>query len=764
MERSTVAERILQWTVLATIFLAPFFFVPAAWITVSQSKAALLAVSVALVLAAGCIAAYSRGYVRVPRSPLLFALMLVPLAYAASAVFSGAGAHSFVGGNGEQDTVAIIALYVAFALGVVGVASRSAQRLEEVLAALVAGAGAMLVLGAAHLFFPALSFGGALSIPAATAAGSWQDTAILLGLFAYLSAALFASPRVRNPALRGVYAAIGLGSAFLLVVAQSQMAWMGLACVSAVHALYAWRSSSMAPAAGQWRAQAGVFVAVAILSAAFGIGGSYLYPHLPQALQVPHVDVRPSWEGTYEVGKSVFSEPKNIFFGSGPGTFPRAWGMYKSTSVNSTQFWDAEFYSGVGFVPTSIVTEGLLGLLSWAAVAASLLASAYSFLRVRMPASPLAMPGAAAVFGALYLAAFHVLYPPGITVSMIAFSLFAAVVASEWLRGGAHARFWHLSAATMRGKGVLLGAAAATCLILACVLATGRALVSDASVNRAIVAYSRGGDLASASRFVGFALAAAPENDRAHRAAVELGILQMAQVASAGTDNPAVAAQLRETLSKTINHGLAAIQADGSDYQNWLSLAELYGQLLGAGVEGAGERARAAFEEAQRRNPTNPVPLLGLARVELAEGNVSAARADLEQAIALKKDFAAAWFLLSQAEAQNGDMAKARSYAATAVQLVPEDPLGWYNLGAMLYADRAYEGAVPVLERAVALQNGYANALLLLGLSYYRVGRTGDALEKLREAQRLNPGDTALSEAIGAIANGKDPFAPGEGR
>ena len=64
-----------------------------------------------------------------------------------------------------------------------------------------------------------------------------------------------------------------------------------------------------------------------------------------------------------------------------------------------------------------------------------------------------------------------------------------------------------------------------------------------------------------------------------------------------------------------------------------------------------------------------------------------------------------------------------------------------------------------MLERAVGLRNDYANALFLLGVSYYKLGRLEDASSSLNTVAALNPDDVGLAGIIANLNAGRDPFA-----
>jgi tetratricopeptide (TPR) repeat protein len=215
---------------------------------------------------------------------------------------------------------------------------------------------------------------------------------------------------------------------------------------------------------------------------------------------------------------------------------------------------------------------------------------------------------------------------------------------------------------------------------------------------------------------------------------------------------------LQKTLTETIDHGLAAISIDRVDYQNWLTLAVLYQELAGVGIEGAYEQAQTAYTSARNENPTNPVPVFRLAQLETARGNRGAAISNLDAALVIKPDFAPAHFLRSQLLAQDQRLEDAVASAVAVVQLVPGDPLGWYNLGVILYMGRSFNEAGAAFVQAVTLQPDYSNALFMLALTFHQVGQPEQAIQAMSRVVELNPTDTTVPAMIENIQGGKDPF------
>ena len=91
--------------------------------------------------------------------------------------------------------------------------------------------------------------------------------------------------------------------------------------------------------------------------------------------------------------------------------------------------------------------------------------------------------------------------------------------------------------------------------------------------------------------------------------------------------------------------------------------------------------------------------------------------------------------------------------------MVPTDPIGWFNLGYILYTGKSYENAVASLERAASFAPDYANAMFILGLSYNALGRTDDAIIVIQRVAALNTSETWLAQLIANMREGKDPFA-----
>lgn len=739
-----------RWILIGFVVLLPIFVLPFGWVLVAQSKGLLAALALILAVIFWVAGSVSEGIIRVPKSALLVAAALLPIAYITSAVVSKASWSSYVGDATSVDTVAAVVLFYVLLFVVASLwCDRSAA---PILRAVIVGGWVLVLFSMARLLVPEwTTFGGAFSGTATSALGSWHDLGIFLVFLSFvcITMADVISQKLYVRAL--AYMPVGI-SGFLLVIINFKDVWYGAALLfglcGLLLAMFLWKSGS------SWRdvllGKAGVFIAIAIVTLGLGYGGAWIEGRLPTSLRIVNLEVRPSWQGTIAVGERALSG-RDLFFGTGPNTFARDWHLYKPRGVNDTEFWGVDFASGIGTVPTSVVTVGLFGALAWGLIMALLVAMVFR-RDVRGDTFALSL-----VALTIFFAAYEVLYTPGIALSLFAFLFFALMVA-------------HRAFATDSRWNVPLGVEsvrAGMALALVCVVAlvsigmgvqTVRRLVSDTMVSRGIIEYRTTGNMNAAVRYVMAANATYPQSDRARRASVELGLLQLRALVADGVKTEEEQKALQEVLSQTIGRALSATAADARDYQNWLMLAELYGDLAGSRIEGAEANARDAYARARETNPTSPLPVLGLAKLELVLGNSDAARGLLIEAIALKPNLPMVHFLLSQIEAGSGNFGLAQESAATVAELVPEDALAWYNLGAILYAAKNYSSAISALERAMALQADYANALFVLALSYYELSDEEKALEALEHLQTLDPSSDIPPRAIKNIKKGRAPL------
>lgn len=759
MENSTSKlDRIAQWCMVLLIGLLPIFFIPITWITTVQAKSSLIAVILVIATLVWTIARFKEGSIKLPSSLVLAAGLLMPLVYALSVMVSGVGQLSLVGTGVEQDTLAFVfILYAALVLSAL-IFSNAPRAGVKAIRSLFVGGFLLVVLEIVHFAFPGLNLGAVLAGQTGNAFGNWNEFAILLGLFIVLGTALRNTEAARGM-WRYLFDAVSLISVFFLIIANFFDVWTavgiaGLVAILVQHFASRAQPGNSAPQLGPKR----VWIALVVLALFSMLFGSFVTNVLPARIRVANIEARPSLQGTIAIGQQSLTEPSSLFFGAGPNTFSREWGLYKPASINQSDYWNTNFTSGVGTIPTSFVTTGIFGIIAWILFALALILAAVRAL-VRHGKGAGNLYATSFGIASAFLLSFYLLYVPGPALSTVVFLSIGLLVAFSAQAGltGTHT-------VTLRGNGWKGTAAIAGLVffgivtVLACV-GISRVLVAEMILNRGVVTYNETQDTEAASRFVSSSLSVFPSNARAHRVGIQLGLAQLQQlIAKADPKDEAARTKLQEVLKQTIQHGLDAVAINGTDYQNWLELAGLYQQLAGVKVEGAFENARAAYERARKENPLSPLPLLQLAQLELIAENTDVALQDLAAAVELKPDLAAAYYMASQIYASKEDYKNAIPAATRAAQYGRNDPLGWYNLGAISYAGADYATAAAAEEQALTQNPQYANAMYILGLSYYELKRPDDSLKVFEALNQLSPDQKVVTDIIANLKDGKAPI------
>ena len=78
---------------------------------------------------------------------------------------------------------------------------------------------------------------------------------------------------------------------------------------------------------------------------------------------------------------------------------------------------------------------------------------------------------------------------------------------------------------------------------------------------------------------------------------------------------------------------------------------------------------------------------------------------------------------------EKNDVEHAKQYYDKVLEYHPDNAIAINNIGATYMERKDYEGALPYLEKAMAIDDKYANSYYGLALCYYKLGRIEDAFE-----------------------------------
>ncbi|HET7930228.1 MAG TPA: tetratricopeptide repeat protein [Rhodanobacteraceae bacterium] len=204
-----------------------------------------------------------------------------------------------------------------------------------------------------------------------------------------------------------------------------------------------------------------------------------------------------------------------------------------------------------------------------------------------------------------------------------------------------------------------------------------------------------------------------------------------------GKTTSALAARVVEQLQRGDNAGAEAqARKLRETVPDDSELARLHGialLLLGRNAE-----ARAALEDALRRDPANTDAMSNLASAMLAAGDAAGAVAMLEQAVQIRPGDAALQNNLGNALRAAGDDARAHERYLAALALAPEHIGAICNLAAAELSLGMLADAEARLRAAIATQP-HPQALLLLGHVLHRAQRYAEAQAAYEQGAPLAP-------------------------
>jgi tetratricopeptide (TPR) repeat protein len=752
-----------------TFVAALFIFVPSMPVLFVPVKTFLLAAGALITLALYILARLARGNVIFPSSSLIGVIWLPVVAYALSATFSGTPFAGALWGTAlEPDTL-------GFMLVVAGLGTLSAlalRRPEQYRAFLRVGAyafcalaflqAAIIIIGRAAPNILSSSF---------SPIGSFDHMASLLGLGVISILITLRFVELSSRTYRALLAG-GAVALFSLAIANSSLVWTLIALVSLglfVEAVMRRGPKTVdaeldetilmdeSPLESDEGNHSLVLPLATLAVALFFLIGGTLGGALAQAFNVNSTSVRPSWQSTLSVAKKTYAI--SPVFGSGPGTFGVEWLKYRDASLNSTVFWNVDFTSGIGFIPTSFVTTGILGVLAWFGLLALFIALGLRTLILRTPQDPFVRYVAIVSFvSALYLFSIALFDLPNATILALTFIFAGLFISTTRYAAGGRQRGIVFSRSPRLGFIIVFSL---TILLLSSVVAAYSLVARSVAVTRlasANVAASSG-NLALAEQNAQSSLSFVP-SAAAYQIRAVIANAQLNKIATDSTMEKSAAQQAYQAaLSAGIDAALTATNLNPSDYRSWLALGDLYAQAVPLNVSGAYESAKTAYEKARALNPTDPRIPYTFAQLNIAHKDTKAAQEDLKAAITLKQDYTSAIFLLSQLQVQDGNVKDALTSALAANYFTPNNPNILFQIGILSAAAGDNATAATALEAAVAANQQFANARYFLSAVYAKQGNIQKAREQMQAIADMSVDNAeAVAAQLSALGAGKNPF------
>jgi len=766
VKKESIFDKISFGLLLLVTFLAPIFFVPMAFISTQFGTSLLFAFGVILALLVYIISALYYGELNLPNPSkyILGVMALVPIVYTLAGVANGFSRMSFFGYTFDINTVGFILLGFAY-LFLVSLLFRSKTRVFYSYFVFVLSAIILSLFLLIRIIFgeTVLSFGIFTTLTSSTV-GSWNNVGIFFGIAAVLSLLTYEMVQVSKLMKYLLIVALVFSLLFLALVNFNTL-WIIVATTSFLFILYSLFSSqafTVGPLSLKERVLripkcTGIVFLVSIV---FVLWGGYIGSFLSNALNVTNVEVRPTLSVTLDIArKTIMDRP---LFGSGPNTFTTQWLTWKPDDIVSTIFWNTDFANGIGLIPTFAVTTGILGVLSWILFLGFYVYLGIKSIFTRMEDSFTKYLLTSSFFVSLYLWFMTFMYMPSTAIFVLTLFFTGIFFASVYMSGiiRVEPRAFSLNPRTGFVSSLVLVA------VFLSSIALGYGLYKNSEslwyFQKSSYALNTTQDINLSEQYMAKAISAVP-NDVYYRALSEIQIIKLNQILS--QDPKKVKAedaqrQFSDTLTAAIKAGIAAKDADSTNYLNWIALGRVYEAVAipELKVEGAYESAQFAYGEALRHNPKNPGIFILYSRLAIVKKDLKAARNYAIQAIQFKRNYIDAYFLLSQIEVEDKNIKGAIESVTAASVIDPTNSGVFFQLGLLKYNSEDFKGAIESFKKAIEITPGYANAKYFLGLSYEKTGEHTKAIAEFESLKSTNPDSEEVAKILANLKAGKNVF------
>jgi len=705
-----VCDLITKYSIYALVFLVPIFFLPWTTEVLDFNKQTLLVFLVFVSLFALMLKILISGKFEINRSPMHIVAGVLFFVYLLATVFSAYKYGSFWGMPQQmsESMLTVICLLLFYFL-----VSNIFSRKDILISAIVLSFSATLVelIGILQLF-------GLFIMPFDFTKSAAFNTIGSVGSLGIFTAILFPLAIVLLMSIkkwwRVFFALEIILSALVLFLVGYPLVWWVVIIGSALTLTLGIMKRDLFD--GRWMALPMFFLAVALFFVLLGPQWGARANWMPQK---PNEILLSQKAG---LGIAIQTIKEKPLFGSGLGTFAFDFSKFKNPDFSGSSFWNITFNKSSSKVLNGLATTGTLGFLAMLAFMAFPIFYGVKFLIAKKnqrgvlsdssgseEASewtpnqiyPIILLGLLVVLIEQSIAYF--LYNSNITLDFIYFFAIAALVGliSE------NKKKYVLKPSSLSTLIVTLVFTLVFIFGMALLILGGQRYVAEVSYYKGLVAYQTG-QKADGLKKLESAASLNPQSDVYFRQLSQAYLLGLQDELSRLGRDPAVAGQNKETLSddekakvqtllaNSVNAGKIATDINPQDVNNWSSRGYVYQNLFGV-LSDAETWAISSYDSALKLDPNNPYLFFQEGTIYLS-GALGSSSDQKEQ-------------LLAKAQTQ--------------------------------------------LEKAIALNPNYSNALYSLGIVYDSLGEKDKAVAAFTKLQQLNPADTDIAKLLANLKAGK---------
>lgn len=740
--------------------LLPFFFLPATISGLGAVKGVLLYVGVFLAFSFWLVAQFLEGSLRIPRHRVLLGIALWIILALVSALASANVTVSLWGRGFATDSFATVLVLSLYAF-LIATFARDQHKLVKLFLAAFAGSVITVLLQvifyATHTLPFVTKYLGHIASQG-TLVGSWVDFAYFV-IFTFLISLLMYEVLAPKGFFKFVSLFAMILSLLVLVFLNFRAAWV-ITIVSAL-LVFVYKSSverslsKFIPAPGDETAletpqdeEHQRFPMMSFVSLLVGLffflSSGSIGASIAQFAGVTFTDIRPSFATTTQVMRAELSH--NPFFGAGAGRYMDSWNLYHPVDINQTMFWNTSFETGFSSVQSLLTTNGILPVLALLFVLVVSLLHGFKLFNYQFPDRFTRFIAVTALIMLLAFVILIFLASPGIVLTTFGFMYLGLLLGVSTLVGKTKLMAVNYLRDPRTSFFAILILVIAAMAGFSAVYFSGNRFASIVVYNRAVTSDTFEKAAVRIDRAIGLSI-----NDIYLRTRTALYTSQFTTLAN---KENADKAQLQTNFTAAEQSASAAVQWDNTSASNWLALSQVYQLVVGGENEEPYKNAKQAADEAQKRNPKNPVYVLNQAQLAVIKKDTEGALAYIEQALVLKADYLDAYILRAQIKRAGGDSTAVKNEITAYTKAAPFDDQGYLLLGQTLLDSKEYQAALEAFARAKELNSGNPSNYLQYISTLEVMGNRTQAIAELKAFQTRFPAVEGVADQITRIETG----------
>ncbi len=779
-EDQGLAKKIVDWiikfSIYATIFFLPLFFLPTVSSALELNKQFLLVVLIGIGFLAWVGKMAWENKIKFKKIFILVPLLTFLGVMCLNAVFSVYSEVSFWGAEGEEHKSFISMIFFAALFILVLNNIKTKKEIFKVIFVLLASGFLVTLYGILQIWEIYIISGQAFQNPFFNTIGSvYVFEAYVAALF-LICLALFLENI--NKIFKIILICLSFSFFFVLLVINLKIIWIAL--LTALALILGASTVKSGTKSSQARVLPMIFLVLALMAILIN------KPVLGKK-QMP-VEVYLNYKTSAKLMLSAWKE--NSLLGKGLGNYSI---IYKENRPsNLGQFWSVNFNNGSSYFLTLATTTGILGALSFLFLVATglfYLFRGVMLTTLKKKENNFMIIGVGAVW--LFLTIIIFVYFTSIPIWMLWWLSLALLITFTCFENE-EKESQEFVASSKNSRSSFSLSFAFVLIIIGLIVAIymqSQKYMAAAYYYQALKMNAQNEKLEDVVNKISQAINTNPERDSYYRnMSVALFGLANQRVAEKGQEelSPEDSNYVSQMITESLKSADRAVQINDQNSQNYVSLANVYEGVM-ITMEKADERAIENYQKAIEHDPNNPALYVSIANIYVTLADVEAARQQQQQqaqqgqeqamelpqksreylalarenaqkALEIKRDYVAANLLLPTIYQKEGDLAKAIEREKENKEIYPNDAGIDFRLGMLYYNNENFDNARKSFLDALALNKDYANARYFLALTYNKQGENDKALQQLKKVAETNQENENLKKMIENLENGRDIF------